>query len=1175
MTGSRMIGDRYRIEQTALIGEGGMGVVYKAFDTRLKAHVALKTLKGPVDHSSVELFEKEWTVLTRLRHPNIVSILDIGELTEEGQRKPYFVMPLLQGLTFDKLLRDSDLIPERVIEIIRQGCRGLQAAHDQGIIHRDIKPSNLFVMDDDTVQIIDFGVVHLVSTETNTAIKGSLPYMAPELLEMKPASAQSDIFAAGVLCYEALTGQRPFKGRTAEELVEEIRCHIPPPVSELNPAVNEQVSRTIHKALAKQPYHRFASIREFSDVLRRSFLNQHVFDTGKLKPRIERVRRALNEGDAQFALDILTELESEGNFDQEMSLLRIQAERGVRGKTIHQFLEIAQSRMEEGEYPLALQRIQGVLELDPQNVDALALKAEIESKRSTGQIDQWRRIARQHLDNRVFSRARQAVDEMLKLNPTDNTARSMLAEIKSGEEELSQLMREKQQLYDSALKAYGNGEISSALSRLEHVIELAKRAPGHPETEAQYLALYKQIRSERDELDRAYGEAKKALESHSYDKALEISKDVLRRRPRELLFQALELEIGEERRRNASSRVADFHRRIETEADLERKLALLNEAVREFSDEPSFVQLLKSAKQKLALVNSSVGRARQYESQGQFTEAANQWDVLRRIYPQYPGLDHEIQRLSRKQEQSAKQEARVSWLEKIDRTLEQGDYSGASSLVEAALGESPQDGEFLRRKQQVDQATQRSSQARDLLEQGQQFANGGNALKAIEKLRAARELDNRNQSIAAALSTNLVQHARVLADQDWRAAMPFAKEAVDVNPGDPAGKSVISFLESVRRHEEVERCLDECHTLQSQGRIDEALQRVDQTLRTFKTEPRLLQLKLSLRAAASEAPVRKPEPVAFSAAAAASGPATVPAAVLPPKRNDAWFDPFESLDARTATQQAKRADTPPPPALPPRIALRRVPADEPEHRFPNWKWFAAAAALLVFFVAGAVLLPVLSHKAKTQTPGHAPVSAQVQQPAPANNPQTLQPPPPSPAQSNPQQAAPQQTTPAVNPEPAPFQFKTNPDQADVVVDGDKNLACQSPCELKLTAGDHNIAVSAPGFPSVERNVTVPDDSGRLIDLTGGFGVVRVSTPAGATVSVDGEAKGKIPVTLHLLPGTHTIKIAGANLNCEGSFTVARGGFAFLSGCGHPQQTAARETVSKSTPLPVVASPQSQ
>jgi hypothetical protein len=104
---------------------------------------------------------------------------------------------------------------------------------------------------------------------------------------------------------------------------------------------------------------------------------------------------------------------------------------------------------------------------------------------------------------------------------------------------------------------------------------------------------------------------------------------------------------------------------------------------------------------------------------------------------------------------------------------------------------------------------------------------------------------------------------------------------------------------------------------------------------------------------------------------------------------------------------------------------------------------------------------------------------------------------------------------------------------------------------------------------------VPDDSGHLIDLTADFGVVRVSTPAGATVSVDGEDRGKIPVTLHLVPGAHRIKINGPDLNCEGSFDVTKGVFAFLSGCGTPQKTAETQTVSKSTPVAASAPPQSQ
>ena len=217
MASALTLGFRYRIEGPP-IGQGGMGVVYKAFDSVTKRFVAVKTLKDDVDPSSIDLFQKEWSVLAQLSHPNIVDVLDIGDFVENGQHRPYFMMPLLPGATLDALMktRGPRLTPERGIEIVCQACRGLQAAHSRGLIHRDLKPSNLFVMDDDTVKIIDFGVVHLADAESRTCVKGTLPYMAPEQLELKPASSRSDIFSLGVVCYEALTGRKPFEGSTAD-----------------------------------------------------------------------------------------------------------------------------------------------------------------------------------------------------------------------------------------------------------------------------------------------------------------------------------------------------------------------------------------------------------------------------------------------------------------------------------------------------------------------------------------------------------------------------------------------------------------------------------------------------------------------------------------------------------------------------------------------------------------------------------------------------------------------------------------------------------------------------------------------------------------------------------------------------------------------------------------------
>ena len=297
--------------------------------------------------------------------------------------------------------------------------------------------------------------------------------------------------------------------------------------------------------MAKQPYHRFSSAREFSEILQRAIRNEHIelLDRSKIHPRMNRIKKALNDGDFQLATDILDELESEGNFDPEMSVLRVKTEQADRSRTIYQLIESARTRMEEQEYPLALQNVQRVLDLDPANVDAIAMRREIDRQQSARQIEKWFQIAQQHFDNKLFASSRQAIDEIQKVDPANTQARDLLAAVDRSEYEIGMLHQERQQLYDAALKAYRNGEISSALSKLEKAIDLGKRAPGPPSTDGQYLALYEQIRSERDELHNSYSEGRKAVESRNFARALDICREVLRRHPGEPLFQALKIEI--------------------------------------------------------------------------------------------------------------------------------------------------------------------------------------------------------------------------------------------------------------------------------------------------------------------------------------------------------------------------------------------------------------------------------------------------------------------------------------------------------------------------------------------------------------------------------------------------------------------------------------------------------
>ncbi|HSU61112.1 MAG TPA: protein kinase [Bryobacteraceae bacterium] len=1101
MAGSSIVAGRYRIESPP-IGEGGMGVVYKAFDNVTKRFVAVKTIKGATDHDSIEMFHKEWGVLARLCHPNIIDILDIGEFVENQWKQPYFVMPLLPGTTLDKLIKTSSqrLTPERTVEIICQACRGLQAAHDQGVVHRDIKPSNLFVMDDDTVKIIDFGVVHLADAETRTGVKGTLQYMAPEQLDLKPATARSDIWSLGVVCYEALTRRKPFDGKNAEELIEAIRSRMPLSISDLNPAVNVQISQTVQRALAKEPYHRFSSVRDFSELLQRSARNERieVFDRSKILPRITRVKKALNDSDYQFAMEIIHELESEGNIDPEISLLRIQAEQAARAKTIEQLLESARTRMEEEEYPLALQKVQSVLNLEPSNVDALALKNSIESQRSATQIERWHQIARQHTDNKLFSKARQAIDEILKIDRSYEPAKSLLAEISRGEQQLVKLRQEKQELYDSALKSYRNGEMSTAITKLERVIELGKLAPGHPNTEAQYLAFHEQIRSERDELRSAYNEGKKALESRDFAKVLEICRAALSRRPREPLFQALKIEAEDLQRQESSASIARFHTRIEAEADLDRKCALLKDAAKQFPDEQTFQHSYRIVMERRNLVNSIVARARHYESQGQLLEASNQWDVLRSIYGQYPGLEFEIQRLNRKQEELLRREENPGSVEEVDHRVDAGDHGPEQASISADLRESPERTELRRR-----------NQAAALLDEAQRLADAGIRALAIEKLRAARELDRDNPSISSRLAAVLVEHARLVASQDWRAALPFIEEALDLSPGNQGAASVSLLIETLR-HQEVSKSARE--------------------------------------SAAYAAAAKAGAGVALGAPAARSIPSG--AAEVQATQAPAWTS--SSARSLDGSEQMTRV-----PARPefrhdqsgPKLIRGADAAYEDEGGGFSTKKIGIAAAVLLLVTGGLLFTWMLRTNggvrpySAAQTPQAAQRLATQPAAGPADASTTTKP-----GQANAPAAAPangQALPPTVpnesRPEKTeiPVHFASSPAAAEIVVDGDDSLKCATPCDLPLRNGRHTFTMSAPDYRTAQGIIHVPEEKDRFVLLDDSLETVHIySDPEKMPISIDGQSKGQTPLVLRLRAGDHKVTSTGSY---QGAIDVTKGG----------------------------------
>ncbi len=261
------------------LGAGGMGEVYRARDSVLKREVAIKVLPAYVSRGPDRLrrFELEAQAAAALNHPNIVSIFHVGQY--DGS--PYIVTELLHGETLRDHLRSG---PRRLREAIDVGidiARGLAAAHDAGITHRDLKPENIFLTKDGRVKILDFGLAKLQPSRAATAdgptasyqpqtspghVLGTVGYMSPEQVRGQPADARSDIFAAGAVLYEMLTGKPAFRKATSAETMTAILNEDPPAVSQLAPNLPPGLQRIIHRCLAKNPAQRIqhASDLEFA-----------------------------------------------------------------------------------------------------------------------------------------------------------------------------------------------------------------------------------------------------------------------------------------------------------------------------------------------------------------------------------------------------------------------------------------------------------------------------------------------------------------------------------------------------------------------------------------------------------------------------------------------------------------------------------------------------------------------------------------------------------------------------------------------------------------------------------------------------------------------------------------------------------------------------------------------
>ncbi|MGA2599953.1 MAG: PEGA domain-containing protein, partial [Bryobacteraceae bacterium] len=495
--------------------------------------------------------------------------------------------------------------------------------------------------------------------------------------------------------------------------------------------------------------------------------------------------------------EIAGELEAEGHLDPNLALLKRQIDIAARQKRIRQLLESARSRLQGEEYPLALQKVQEILTLDPDNAEAIILKSRIEGVRSEKQIDGWLRLARQHIENNAFGHAREALHNVLQLRPQDARATAVAAEIDRREQEYVHIRKEKEQLYQAAVEAYQRGDFSSAMTKLERVLEMDRRAPdsAHRDQGNAYRNFYNQVRSEYDAIQSAYAEARQLLEDQNCAAALAICNRHLVKYPDHALFQGLKFDVQEQQRLQLSAYIAEIDRRVEAETDLERKVNIIRDAVARFPDEAHFAGLLRIMTERLDLVTGIIAKARYYEERLQFAEALTQWEILRSIHSRHPGLQFEIERLGKRLAQQVWADGKARHVRQIDARLEAGEYERAIELAQGGLEEYPDDSELLALQQLATEARNRAVEARTLLEEGERLFESGHFDDALTVLHKAQEMDARCGRACPQLLDKLVARAQLLIDSDPPAAERCVESAFALDPSHAGARDMHRLLQ--------------------------------------------------------------------------------------------------------------------------------------------------------------------------------------------------------------------------------------------------------------------------------------------------------------------------------------------------------------------------------------------
>lgn len=735
------------------VGQGAMGVVYKARDPLIDRIVALKTITTGLaeDPNLLKRFYSEARSAGGLQHPNIVTIYELGH---EGST-PFIAMQFLTGESLDKIIERRPNLPlAQRIGFVVYVCRALEYAHKQNppLVHRDIKPGNVMVTQEGAVMVVDFGIARLgEGTRSQSAgmLIGTLGYMSPQLFRNSAADARSDIWATGVMFYELLGYKRPFDGDNAAALMSSIILDRHRPLSEFVPDVPADVQAVVDRMLAKEIETRYQTMEEVLMELEPIWQRLRQAEVSRMLANSQELLDAGDLENAKAAVGQIIKIDT-SNTHAKSLLERINAE--VRRKQIvpqiKARVEKAEKLLANGQVEEAKAELDVVHKLDSTFQPARELRAQVEAaEQRARKIAEALRASKQRMAEGAITEAELQLDKVLEIDPGNAAAREQLKVIK---EERSRRERRKQRdvTLHRARTLWTNLQYDECINLL---VEGLKQFPG----DAEITKLLDSARQDQAEQQRQsiLTDARNLLSAQKFDEALHVLDELLERFPSDVAAKNLRIHAQQGRDQRArDQQLVEAKIKLRAwlkEARYEDVLKYAAQFSREFPDDFELIELIDYARTEQSQLEQKrrldgfLERIRLAMKDARFSEAVQAAEKGLLEFPKNLDLIIQYESAKQKKAEKEKHEELKQRLREVERLMESQQLTDAIDLARqtlATIGQDPRIADTLLKAEKELEFRERQKQKQsDAVKQARTLMNSGKLSEATSILHGALE----------------------------------------------------------------------------------------------------------------------------------------------------------------------------------------------------------------------------------------------------------------------------------------------------------------------------------------------------------------------------------------------------------------------------------------------------